>query len=123
MRFVKKSLMNAVILLGPVLSMGQDPGNPLNPASLQYYDNFQVDSVNLQNLSIGISLPVRSKGGAIPFSYSLQGNSSCARILGGNVGQYNAECGINPNKWYGYVTGQLPYSNWTLLGETEFNNE
>src|SRR5205807_1642288 len=118
------ALTTAALLLGPLFCMGQDPGNPLNPSDSQYSDNFQVDSVNLQNLSIGISIPVRSKGGAIPISYSLQGNSSCARVPGGTVGQRNVECGINPNKRYGSNSPrQYPYSNWTLLGETDINNE
>jgi RHS repeat-associated protein len=111
------------LLLSPVVCMGQDPGNPMDPSDSQYYDSFQVDSVNLQNLSIGISLPVRNKAGAFPFSYSLQGNSSCVTVVGGSVGHHAIECGINPNKWYGFLSPQLPYSNWTLLGVTNFNQE
>src|ERR1700752_1355545 len=68
MIFVTTMLM-IVCLCGVVY--GQDLGNPMNPADSQAYDKFGVDSINIQNLSIDIDLPVFSKRGAIPFSYVL----------------------------------------------------
>lgn len=39
------------------------------------YDNFGVDSINLQNLNVIINLPVRRKAGAIPFNYGMANDS------------------------------------------------
>src|SRR5260370_5985069 len=82
----------------------------MNRAGRQYYDSFGVDSVSLQNLSIGIDLPVRSKRGAIPFLYTLSGNSSCDIIPSGVNGSIkNVECGIGQNK---YLASANNFQNW-----------
>lgn len=46
------------------------PGMPAFSA----YDSHEVDTINLQNLNIVLTVPVVSKPGAFPFSYSLIGN-------------------------------------------------
>ena len=55
------------------LAGGQvNPGTP----SFSAYDSQQYDTVNLQNLSVSLNIPVMSKNGAFPFSASLIGGDS-----------------------------------------------
>jgi YD repeat-containing protein len=112
-----KSLLELVIVLCLVgVVFAQDPGNPPNPSDSQAYDKFGVDSINIQNLSIDIDLPVISKEGAIPFSYTLSGNSSCVVVPSGINGSIkNAECGIGLNKYVPFANGfWLTYQNWAF---------
>lgn len=66
--------------------------NPLSPADEQASQNFGIDSINLQNLSLSIKVPVLAKPGAIPFAYSLYGTNSCqGTVINGTA---NTVCGF-----------------------------
>ena len=49
-------------------------GNPGTP-SFSAYDSHEADTINLQNLNIMLNVPVYSKSGAFPLSFTLQANS------------------------------------------------
>jgi YD repeat-containing protein len=110
-----KSVLRLLLLCFSVLGVawGQDAGNPPNLQTVPS-DDFGVDSIDLQSLSIGISAPVISKPGAIPFSFSLQGSSYCGVIPFAPNG-HAVECGIGPTKDYGTVSN-VPFQNWLPMG-------
>src|SRR5437660_9707948 len=57
-----------------------------------------LDAINLQNLTVLLHVPLRSKVGATPFEYDLVGSSSCVHVSAG--GQSWVDCGILPNKFH-----------------------
>jgi YD repeat-containing protein len=106
-----KSILWFVFVAG-TLSFGQD----LNPADSQFIQSFGIDSINLQNLSLGLNIPIISKPGAIPFSYSLIGKSSCSSLLDGSPPHSYNECGIGLVK----VHNQAGFgASWNLSGSTQ----
>jgi RHS repeat-associated protein len=110
-----KSVLRLLLLCFSIIGVawGQDAGNPPNLQTVPS-DDFGVDSIDLQSLSIGISAPVISKPGAIPFSFSLQGSSYCGVIPFAANG-HAVECGIGPTKDYGTVSN-VPFQNWLPMG-------
>lgn len=107
-----KSIVNLfmlVCLLG--VAYGQ---NQLNPADTPT-QSFGVDSINLENLSVSINLPVLDKPGAIPFHYSLTGTSGCEGLVG-NPGQTWAFCGFTNGNYNGsWSFGDLsPLGIWEI---------
>jgi RHS repeat-associated protein len=65
-------------------------------------ESHQIDSINMQDLSIILTVPVRDKSGAIPFSYTLNGSSSCLK------GTYWS-CGIG-------LTSNVQWQRYALTG-------
>ena len=91
-----------LVLLSSVIGFGQSgTGN----STFSAIANYGTDSVNLQNLSVNIDAPIRSKTGAIPFSYSLFGNSGCAMYPLPPSGPAYVVCGLAPNKTF--VNGSI----------------
>lgn len=119
------TMLYTVYLLG-VFAYGQG----LGPADAQFYDRHQIDSINLQSLSVAVNFRVINKAGAIPFSYSLAGESSCAPIYyhTGNI----AGCGIsvvkgpintfNSTSPNGALNGINAANGWELSATTVFNS-
>jgi RHS repeat-associated protein len=58
------------ILLLATFAVGQSP-------TFSAIESHEVDSINLQNLTVLLSAPTISKSGAFPFSFTLNGSSSC----------------------------------------------
>jgi hypothetical protein len=64
------------------LAMGQvNPGTP----SFSAYDSGQYDTINLQNLNVGLHIPVMSKSGAFPFKLAMSGGNSYVFDSGGTL--------------------------------------
>lgn len=120
MKNTLKTLLCTLLLLCG-LSFGQS--NPSNPAGANSVtDDFGTDSINLQNLSVNIGLPVRSKNGLVPFHYSLQGTSACPIVRSGiNNSVRNVICGIGLQN--SYLSGSSGYKNWDLWGVSSIDNE
>lgn len=74
--------------------LGQNDGIP--PFSA--FEPHTVDSINLQNLGIQLSAPVMNKAGALPFSFTLNGASSCSAALSWSCG-----IGIAKGSWLSFV--------------------
>jgi RHS repeat-associated protein len=111
---------------GSVAISQVNPGRP----SLSAFDNGQYDTIDLQNLNVMLNVPVVSKPGAIPFSYSLNGGYYIHTVQGANGLQLTASTGLVgsagiltrvdsttqtaatcPNG-----TATTEYSNWNVLG-------
>lgn len=92
LKSVVRNLSLCLLTLG-VAAWGQQP---LNPADSQFFQNFTNDSINLQNLSVGINVQVIAKPGAMPLAYSLRGLNSCqGAVINGHA---NVVCGFL-NQW------------------------
>src|SRR5205085_6753027 len=98
---------------------------PLFPADAQITQDFGTDSINLQNLSIGIFAPVISKPGAIPFNYNLLGINTCQ---GFNDGSPHVACGFlnapnaSQNCASSFCVSLYPVTNagkWTMYAATD----
>jgi hypothetical protein len=72
--FLFVAILAAVLVTARPVASQVSPGTPLFVA----YDSHQYDTINLQNLNIILNVPVISKSGAFPFTYSLQGDSYIA---------------------------------------------
>ena len=81
------------ILLATSLAVAQNDGIP----QFSVFDSHQVDSINLQNLTINITTPVYSKSGAYPFIFTLNGSSNCD-VHNGGAGYIWWACGIGVEK-------------------------
>ena len=94
------NLSIGLLLLIPLLSLcasGQNNGVP----TFATVEDHGIDAINLQNLDVLISPPVRDKAGAIPFHFGLTGISNCTIIphtdAAGDTFNYMA-CGTSPQK-------------------------
>lgn len=90
-----KWLFVTVGLLG--VAWGQTAN--VSPADSQFTQNYGVDGINLQNLSINVTVPVISKPGAVPLVYALSGTNGCQGVIVTN--QPVSECGFtnsSPNR-------------------------
>jgi RHS repeat-associated protein len=115
-----KSILWFVFVAGTLSFAQVDQAGPVDS---QFTQSFGVDSVNLQNLSVGINVPIINRPGAIPFSYSLGGVSACATVQDGAspIPNKYAVCGIGTNKDYFYgsignfsLSGIKPSTPWTV---------
>jgi hypothetical protein len=77
-----------------------DTGTP----SFSAYESHQVDTINLQNLAVSLSVPVMSKSGAFPFSFSFSGAPSSVYTIVTSVYP-----GIGQQPFAGLVNGILGY--------------
>jgi RHS repeat-associated protein len=113
-----KSILWFVLLAGVSFAQVDQAGS----VDSQFTQDFGVDSVNLQNLTVNIDVPVISKPGAIPFSYHLLGASACGTVQdGAQLANSYAVCGLGINKQYFYnnsanfsLTGVSPSKRWTI---------
>ena len=62
----------------------QTPANAGTP-NWSAYDSGQFDTINIQNLSVSLNIPVMSKSGAFPFTFNLTGADSYVYAQGGNM--------------------------------------
>jgi YD repeat-containing protein len=84
-----------------------NPGLPSFSAS----DSHVVDTVNLQNLSISLNVPVMRKSGAFPFAYSLMADSYVYQTTGRTGPTWGVSTGL-----VGSANGSI--INQPALGET-----
>ena len=82
-RFLAGSSLFAILALFATGLAGAqvNPGTP----SFSAYDSHQYDTVNLQNLSVSLNIPVMSKNGAFPFNAALTGGDSYISFKGGTL--------------------------------------
>jgi len=71
-RLFRLCVLAGLLSFTGLASYGQ--GNPGTPSWVAY-DKHENDSVNLQNLNVVVNVPVYSKSGAFPFTYSISGTS------------------------------------------------
>jgi hypothetical protein len=62
----------------------QAPANAGTP-NWSAYDSGQYDTINIQNLSVSLNIPVMSKSGAFPFNFNLTGGDSYVYAQTGNM--------------------------------------
>ena len=98
------------LLFTPLASFSQAAGDV---APFSAIENHGLDSINLQNLTAYLNIGIRQKAGAIPFSYSIMGDSWCNAT--GPRAPHVIYCGISPTA----ATGSLPLDDtaWAPVDE------
>jgi hypothetical protein len=69
----------ALLLICGTVAAQVNPGHP----NWSAYDSHEVDTINLQNLNVALHVPVMSKNGAIPFTFSVIGGNSFVNLQEG----------------------------------------
>jgi RHS repeat-associated protein len=120
-------LTSTMLLCVAGLAAGQvTPGTP----SFTAYDSHEVDTVNLMNNNILLTVPVMSKAGAFGFNHSL--STSSYMFVQGSPSTWSANMGIPPlgtsgSPFYGSVNGLIGPGGsiwsvfYTTLTETTCN--
>jgi RHS repeat-associated protein len=83
---------------------------PLNAGSPNWsaYDVGQYDSINLQNLSVSLAVPIMNKPGAIPFTFGLNASVSMESVFGTSIYPAMALAPVTPS-----VNGTLGVLGYT----------
>jgi RHS repeat-associated protein len=124
--YVLISFLSCVALAGGQVNSGIP--------SFSAYDRHEVDTINLQNLNVLLTVPVMSKSGALPFNYVLRGDSFMAVTNGASgptwgpappvlTGSVNGFLGLVWEARYSVQTSAtcpgggdtIKYSNWYVL--------
>lgn len=116
MRVPRPALLLFASLLTQVPALAQQPSSAIPPFST--VESHEYDRISLATLGIDLNVPVRSKAGHIPFSFSLMGTSQIKLItnkftaqpeLVGRPTNFGGQIGWSD---YKYIGGCAEYQGW-----------